>query len=467
LALERGHDALVGVVARRARLMRGHFMDVGSLVVFAALTWSATDDPIATFRDALERARADYAPVLEANERRLLQGRMKEATQALLDVVAKDRRTAAHAFALGNTLFDMEPELAMALHEEAYAKAPAIAPVAMEWALELHRAGRIPEAEALYRTLSDDASLGSSQNVIHALRAECLLRLDRPRDAVDSWRRVTLETIPDSTRVEKAACWIHFGPSSFARRDALLRAVDAGDVEAAEELILLDLNFKRDWWNSGIHHEYLKADLERMRASLPVDDLRVRQALAYADVRVSRDRSLEDMLASPKSAGLSADQQKLLATLRLIGDDAALPVSPRLTGEWMRMLVDAGVGDGAQMLERHGDELKRRGEAGDVIALETLAALYAMTDDPALATSIAWASSGRIPCGSRAPCSTRSRTRFAATIPISSLRSRASRTMQRSRATPRSPRRTAARQRRRRSRRTSRPASPKRSTPEI
>lgn len=85
---------------------------------------------------------------------------MKEATQALLDVVAKDRRTAAHAFALGNTLFDMEPELAMALHEEAYAKAPAIAPVAMEWALELHRAGRIPRRrrciEPLATTLRSD-----------------------------------------------------------------------------------------------------------------------------------------------------------------------------------------------------------------------------------------------------------------------------------------------------------------------
>lgn len=192
------------------------------------------EDPLAAFGADLAQAREDYAATLESNARLLLEGRMKDATAALQDVVPRERRTAAHAFLLGNVLFDMEPEVAMGLHEEAYAKAPGIGLVAFEWAVELHRAGRIAEAERIYGFLMKDEALTATHSVVAALRAECLLRLDRAREALASWRNVDWTSREIASRVEEAACWIHRGESPFARRDALLVGVDVGDVEAAE-----------------------------------------------------------------------------------------------------------------------------------------------------------------------------------------------------------------------------------------
>lgn len=338
------------------------------------------EDPLAAFGADLAQAREDYAATLESNARLLLEGRMKDATAALQDVVPRERRTAAHAFLLGNVLFDMEPEVAMGLHEEAYAKAPGIGLVAFEWAVELHRAGRIAEAERIYGFLMKDEALTATHSVVAALRAECLLRLDRAREALASWRNVDWTSREIASRVEEAACWIHRGESPFARRDALLAGVDAGDVEAAEELILLDLDFARDWWNGGIHVEYLEADLERMRAKLPADDVRVREAFEFVRLRRERERDFGERLRNPKAPPASDETRQRLTALGLIGDDARLPASPRLTGEWMRLLVDAQCVEAPGLLERFEAALTARGEAGDVVALESLAALVAMTD---------------------------------------------------------------------------------------
>jgi tetratricopeptide (TPR) repeat protein len=254
------------------------------------------------FRADWPTAQAAYAPVVGSNEELLKQGKLAEATQALLDAVPKEKRTAAHAFLLGNTLFDMEPAHAYALHEEAYAKAPDVPPVALEWAIELHRVGKWSEAEPLYLELLESEK-PTDVSIVAALRSECLLRLGRPKDAAECWSKVNVAK--DHIQVEKAACWIHNGRSPEAVRCELIAKVDAGDAEAADALILLDLDFARDWWNGGINTRYIEIDGARVAAKGGANSLRTQQTLLLAELMRARPDPMDfappdDLVAKPR-----------------------------------------------------------------------------------------------------------------------------------------------------------------------
>src|SRR4029079_823510 len=71
------------------------------------------------------------------------------------------------------------------------------------------------------------------------------------------------------------------------------------DVEAAQDLIALDCDFPKDWWNGGPQEAYLKHDLPAVIAALssPADDARVR-AMKCAAECASDDRSNQDVVAT-------------------------------------------------------------------------------------------------------------------------------------------------------------------------
>ena len=357
-----------------------------ALALQAPAAPSATDAVRAAMDAFRERAAAGahaYEAAQEASMPLLREGKLDEAIALMLRAVPEKERTPEQAFLLGNMLFDLAPEVSARLHEEAWRALPAMPPVAYEWALQHHRAGRHREAEDLYAGLVAGEVFAAPP--VHALRADCLLHLGRHADAVQSWKQAN--GAQHHTEIEEAVCWI-YGPSSpYARRCAMLARAAKGEAKALEEAVLLDLAFDRDWWNVERQEEFLAHDLALAKKAFGETSARWKELdlLVRAKTEMRGADPLQDMLRKMrKDGGKAFDLAGEAAKVGVWGENARLPVSSIVASNLFELFTSNQIANEAELGRRFEKELRARGEAGDVEALEVLAAIYSATADPKL-----------------------------------------------------------------------------------
>lgn len=205
------------------------------------------------------------------------------ANSKLLAVFPAADRTAGESFVLGNIFFDVDPRLSYALHEAAAKAEPQNPTVVWEWAMEQHRAGKYAGALAAYQLFSKARPQSAAP---YALAADCLLRLNRVDAAIDAWQKSEAAPSGSIERMEDLVCSVHREPAPHARRAELLaKATQKGDADAAADLIALDCEFPKDWWNAGPHEAYLAHDLPAVIATLklPPQDIRARTMQCAAE----------------------------------------------------------------------------------------------------------------------------------------------------------------------------------------
>lgn len=329
---------------------------------------------------AYEKAQSESLPLLR-------DGQLDAAIAHLIAAVPDNDRTAAHAFLLGNLLFDLAPDAAARFHEEAYRKEPKLPPVVYEWALDHHRAHRYREAEELYASLIQGGLFAAPP--VHALRADCLLHLGRHADALSEWK--TADPGEHHTEIEQAACWVYGPRSPYARRcEYLVRAAKGGadGALALEQAVLLDLAFERDWWNVGREDEFLQHDLALAKKALGETNARWKELdlLVRAKTALEAPNAMEELFRKMRKDGAPKfDLAGEAKAVGVFGDGARLCTSSLVATNLFELFVDQHVATEAELGERFGVELKKRADAGDVEALEILAAIAAETDPAKLA----------------------------------------------------------------------------------
>ncbi|MBK7876151.1 MAG: hypothetical protein IPJ77_10415 [Planctomycetes bacterium] len=360
---------------------------------FVLLVQSPAPNPDA-IRIAMEafRARAEvagqaYERAQDASLPLLREGRLDAAIARLVDAVPEKERTAAHAFMLGNVLFDLSPEVSGRFHEEAWRQEPLVPPVVYEWALQQHRARRYREAEELYASLIQGGVFAAPP--VRALRADCLLHLGRFADAVQEWK--TADPGQHHSEIEQAACWIYGPKSPYARRCELLARATKGGADgglALEQAVLLDLGFDRDWWNVGREDEFLQHDLALAKKAFGEGSARWKELdlLVRAKTALEAANPMEDLMRKMrKDAAPKFDLAGEAKAVGVWGEAARLPASSLVASNLFALFVEHQVATEAELGQRFAAELATRGDAGDVEALEVLAAIHAATDPSKLA----------------------------------------------------------------------------------
>jgi tetratricopeptide (TPR) repeat protein len=255
-----------------------------ALVSLAAIVVIAADDDGGSDFDAqVRKAAGAIEPALRASEKKMTVGDFDGANASLLAAFPEEGRTAAQAFLLGNALFETDRKLSYGLHKFAAGAAPGNPNVIWEWAIEQHRTGEYAAALESYKAFSKTRPRSASP---YALEADCLLRLNRIDEAVQAWRESEAAANGSIEQMENLVCAVHREPAPFARRAELLsKATSKRDAHAAAELIALDCDFPRDWWNAGPHKAFLDRDLKAVNdvLRLPVDDVRARAIACAAD----------------------------------------------------------------------------------------------------------------------------------------------------------------------------------------
>jgi len=353
------------------------------------------------FAEQLEQAELTYGLVASANAARLLEGDLAGATRALAEAVPEAERSAAHALVAADRLVPLDRELAYALHEEAYAKDPQAPAVVRAWAEAQHRAGRFAEAEALYVELLALEPGDEDLARFNALRADCLLNLDRPADACAAWRAAGAAT--QQTAVEQAAFAVYGPLGPEARRCELLQRVRAAndDRDAAADLLLLDLSWDHDLWNVEVNQPAFAHDLPLVKGAY--GEAFDRSALAFVARWTTPGRRFEFDEQIPKLQPPSDNREAIRAEAeerRWIGRGSKPPES-RLLSAVYQILIDNEAVTPEELLTWHQPELRRLAHRDEGAAdLRALAGLYELTWDEQLdkLQQMGWRKHGDIEC---------------------------------------------------------------------
>jgi tetratricopeptide (TPR) repeat protein len=225
-----------------------------------------TDASDENFKRDFQQASEKLKTVIAISGEQMGTGDFTGANAKLLSAFPEATRTPAESFLLGNVLFEADRKLSYSLHQAAVKAEPANSAVIWEWALEQHRAGEYAGALNSYQQYSK-AHPGSA--AAYALQADCLLRLNRVDEAVTAWAKS--EEAPNGTieEMEDLVCTVHREPAPHKKRAELLaKATRQQDVLAACDLIALDCDFPRDWWNGGPLKTYLTHDLLEVKTAL-------------------------------------------------------------------------------------------------------------------------------------------------------------------------------------------------------
>lgn len=234
------------------------------MFIFAALLTFASNvvGPASTsFSEEMRSASRVVGAVLPKAELLLVEGRIAESRQLVLNAFPDLPRSPAQELVLGNVLFRQDRVQSYELHKSAALRAPDQADALLEWGLEQHRRKEYRAALTTYRQAIE---AGRVDAVIYGLAAECAIRLDDTKSAIELWQKSEasagrLETF------ESIVCELNETRDPFAERAALSPKVDAGDETAAAALLLLVTQWPTDWWNTNKHPKYFDADLARIR----------------------------------------------------------------------------------------------------------------------------------------------------------------------------------------------------------
>ena len=316
----------------------------------------------ADFQTSLEKWQQSHQAVLAEAEKLSMAGDTRGANQRLIDLADKDGGAAA-AFVVANMLYRSEPAVSYRLHERAFKALPKEPATALEMAMEQHRKGQYEAAIPNYR-----AALASQLGEqFSSLLADCLVRTGRLKEAVAAWTAAKHGS--NHTGIDFAIYEIYGELMPVQRRGDLITAIKAGQRDKLPELILLDLNFDTDWWNSAVFDEALDQDLKFAAQTLGPTDPGYVQLALYA--KLARPEEIKDADVRPA----------LAATHLVVGDKAVLPESSRLARAVCELAVRHKAATAAELWQAHEPALRARLARKDKDALHLLCLLAVDTDD--------------------------------------------------------------------------------------
>lgn len=258
----------------------------------------------------MQAASAKLAPSLKDAETLMSDGEIEQANAKILGAFPEASRTATEALLLGNVLYKQDPKSSYALHKRAANELVGVARPQLEWAMEQHRAGEYEPAAATYEKF---IQLGQ-QNFAPAygLQAECLIRIGKIPEAVKAWQMSEKATGGTLDDFETFVCEVHTKRQPHRQRAELLTKAKAGDIDAAEKLIGVDIKFERDWWNDGPQYSYLMKDVASLRAAKFTSAARLKEIVCAADCKLMARREGADVAAFLRQRGYLFDTTNTL-----------------------------------------------------------------------------------------------------------------------------------------------------------
>lgn len=332
------------------------------------------------FMEEVQKSSAELEAPQQVAGKMLLGGDLAGSNKYLLDAFPESTRTLAQAFVLGNMLFALAPETSYELHKKVAKELPDEPYAQLEWALQQHRqkeyAGAVEAYSVATKAMPDRA-------VFHGLQAECFIQLGKIDEAVAAWKRSEEATNGTLIDFESMVCEINGGFSPLQKRCLLIERVRAGDIDAAEELVVHDSEYTTDWWNSNVNSRFLRDDVELIRGMKSDDKADVDEIVRAVDI----------ILAAEKNA--EAAKSAFVQNHFLLDEEHTLPKRARLASHLMGILETHELMTSEAMRATWEEQITNRAmsEKSDVL-FNIVAHLNLGTDRLAAIQDLAWKTTG-------------------------------------------------------------------------
>ncbi len=302
--------------------------DVAPAAASSPIAETAAHGPRSEPFDAeVAAAGKELAAVLHQAEAKVIDGDVDAANDLLAEHFPEATRTDAQRFVLANLTFGLDPERSYALHKRVATTRPDDPSVQLEWAMEQHRAKQYAGALAAYRR---HLQVQPENALAYGLAAECAIRLGDPRQAAVLWLKSERAKQGTLESLESFVCEINGGFHPDLARQGLLRKVRARNETAASELLLLDSNWRKDWWNA-----------EPSRSRLQKDTALVRQLFASPGQRLRETECLADCLLLGDAASAAMKQQIIAKGGYVFDAQRTLPQDGRVLSPFLSVAAQS------------------------------------------------------------------------------------------------------------------------------
>lgn len=346
----------------RRRLLLPALALAAAVVVGAPARAAGDADFDSEMRTAAQRYGARAAQ--DDAKRALLEGHLSQANAMLKQLVPDERKTAADWFVLGNMLYRADIAYSDAAMKKAEALRPDEPRIWMERAMDEQRAHHCAAAVAYFDRLHA-LPQWDKHETSWAYSTQCKAALGDAKGALADWSHVDFGR--HHVGIEEAMYEIFSTTDPKRDREALLDAAARGDKAAWCELMELERNWERNWWNKARATPLIEQDTPGARAALKAD------APALAEFELCHDGAMladAEFLEHLRAGGVWGEQKKL-------------PASPRLAYMAARTLTATHTATPQDILDAWGEALAKRQAAAptDRTTLELLAFLYVQVHD--------------------------------------------------------------------------------------
>jgi len=183
-------------------------------------------------------------------------------------------------YLIGGALYNIDSEKSFELHQKAYQLLPNELNFNLEYAMELHRKGKFEDAVPYYLIYKKEEP---SDFRIDVWLSECYLNAGEIEKSIEHWTKSNHQK--NHTAIDKALHLIHGRTDQLKKRSQLRSQIALNNTKSAYELIYMDLNWERDWWNTTIQTPLLEKDLNLIEEKFGSEHEVYQDLLAYRQIK--------------------------------------------------------------------------------------------------------------------------------------------------------------------------------------
>ncbi|MGV3459355.1 MAG: tetratricopeptide repeat protein [Flavobacterium sp.] len=274
---------------------------------------------------------------------------------------------------IAGILYDISPEAGLILCKEANTENPGEVHFTQLLAVSLHRNRDYKAATPLYEKY---LQAEPKDTRVYAWLADCYVNIGEVKKASEYWAKLGFPT--NHTSTDFAIHSIYNNENELlTKRDNYRKAIFAGDVNAAYNLIFLDFHWQKDWWNTVVQEIFLEEDLKL------IDKLPAKYS---KDVKFLKEYAV--LKRSMKEKKDVASVKSFLINNGIVLNGKPLITKGTVLSDLVRMAMEEGIITAEDFYKQRGVEILSLAKKNkDVELLNLYAHLQAAADgkvDPAI-----------------------------------------------------------------------------------
>lgn len=329
---------------------------------FALISFSSFSQNYKQEEDKIERAEEELTESIEAFSSELMQHDLDSCLSNLLSSKAFKKENAFHNFVLGCVLYKIDPKISFQLQKKAYELNSKNTRIILEFALELHRIEAYREASELYEIYLKEHP---AEYGYYALLSECYFNLNETKKGIEKWKMANHPK--NHIVIEKCIYFVHGNYSQFRRRNDLRKRIQLKDDKAAAELIFLDLNWEKDWWNTEQKEFFCKEDLNLIETNFGEKSKLSKLLKSYSTIKkiTITTYSQEDI-------------KEHLSDRRIVLNNGEIPDYGIISSDLLRICLNYNLLDAGEFLKKNEKLLEYKADSlHDIELLNIVAFLQA------------------------------------------------------------------------------------------